>query len=179
MSLQRTTKESAVTEVKGKSVRSEGLPSIQLLHNGSMIQELSMDLPRLLIGRSDDNDISIPSRYVSQHHVLLIRHDRSTILIDLGSTNGTFVNSKRVDRHVMADDDIITIDRQSLFVQYMIKYSDPIKPAHDASDDVESADKIIAEALTDIENLLKKSDTELLPALSEDVPTVVGCIDDR
>ena len=149
---------------------------LKLMRNGTEIQELSLDLPQLLIGRTDDNDVSIPSRFVSQHHILLMHHGDSTILVDLNSTNGTFVNSERVYRHVLANDDVITLDHYSMFVTYSIQYSDPSMTTHGTSDDV---DPVIEKALANLENLLVGGDTDLFPALSEDVPTVVGLIDDR
>ena len=156
-----------------------GCPTLTLTRNGTGIQELSLDRPQLLIGRTDDNDMSIPSPYVSQHHILLIRRGSSTILIDLNSTNGTFVNSERVYKHVLANDDVITVDHRSMFVTYSIEYSDPSMTTHGTLDDVEPLDPVIEKALANFENLLVGGDTNLLPKLSEDVPTVVGFVDDR
>ena len=169
----------AATESDRHSGKPAGSPTLKLTRNGAAIQELSFDLPQLLIGRADDNDISIPSPFVSQHHMLLIRSGGSTILIDLNSTNGTFVNSERVYRHVLANDDVITVDHHSMFVTYNIEYSDPSKTAHDTLDDVEPVDPVIEKALANFANLLVGGDTDLLPKLSQDVPTVVGFVDDR
>ena len=138
-----------------------------------------MEFPQLLIGRADDNDMSIPSEYVSQHHALLIRHGGSTILVDLNSTNGTFVNSERVYKHVLANEDVITVDQHSMFVAYSIEYIDPPMTTHGMADNAEPVDPTIEEALANFENLLVGSDTDLLPKLSEEVPTVVCFIDDR
>jgi pSer/pThr/pTyr-binding forkhead associated (FHA) protein len=169
----------ASTEAERQSVEPAGFPTLKLTRNGTVIQELSLDRPQVLIGRTDDNDISIPTPYVSQHHILLIRRGDSTILIDLNSTNGTFVNSERVYKHVLANDDVITVDHRSMFVTYSIEYSDPSMTAHGTLDDVEPLDPVIEKALANFKNLLVGGDTELLPTLSEDVPTVVGVIDDR
>lgn len=169
----------ASTEAERQSGEPTGFPTLKLTRNGTEVQELSLDLPQLLIGRTDDNDMSIPSPYVSQHHILLIRRGGSTILIDLNSTNGTFVNSERVYKHVLANDDVITIDHHSMFVTYSIEYSDPSMTTHGALDNVEPVDAVIEKALANFENLLVGGDTDLLPKLSENVPTVVGFIDDR
>lgn len=168
-----------VSRVTRKSGKPAILPTLQLLRNGEAIQELLFDLPRLLIGRSKDNDMSIPSRYVSRHHILLVRHGGSTILIDLNSSNGTFVNSKRVYNRVLANDDVITVDLHSLFVQFSIKYTDPSTTAYGALDEIESVETVIEEALVDIGNLPGEDETDLLPTLSENVPTELGFIDDR
>ncbi len=53
---------------------------------------------RYTIGRAPDNHLSIPDRSISSHHAeLRIRHG-SLYLEDLGSTNGTSVNGRRLGR---------------------------------------------------------------------------------
>lgn len=154
-------------------------PKLQLFCNDEVHQELSLDGSRVLIGRSEDNDLSIPSRYVSRHQILLVRHAGATILIDLESTNGTFVNSTRVYNHVLTDGDEISVDQQNLLVQHSIKYCDASASNHNASNVVESAAGAIRKALADIRPLLGKGDTDFLPTLREDVPTIVEFVDDR
>lgn len=175
----RTKRGAALTEAGRQAGKSADLPTLQLTRAGSVIQELSLDFAQVLIGRSEDNDIAIPSSFVSRHHILLVREGGSTILIDLNSTNGTFVNSQRVSNHVLANNDVITVDRHSMIVQYSIKYSDPSMTTHRPWDDLEPADAVIEKALARIGGLPEKSDTDVLPTLSESEPTVVGFLDDR
>lgn len=169
---------SFATPARQKS-RPADLPTLKLARNETVLQELSFDSPQILIGRTEDNDISIPSSYVSRHHILLFRNGDATILVDLNSTNGTFVNSKRVYNHRLAHNDEITIDLHSMFVSYRITFSDPSMAARGASMEIDPEDAVIAKALARFGNLLAKGDTYLLPTLSEDVPTVVGFVDDR
>lgn len=176
---QRTKQEISLPETERRSADRAGLSTLHLSCNGSVVQELSLDCPRLLIGRSTDNDMSIPSDYVSRYHILLLRHDDATILVDLNSTNGTFVNSKRVYSCVLADGDVITVDEHSLFVQYAIRYTDPVKKARARLGDIEGIDAVITKNVRNLQNLLGNDDTDLLPTLSEDVPTRLGFIDDR
>jgi general secretion pathway protein A len=69
-----------------------GPPKLYVSSNGEMLTELTFDQPRMLIGRSEHNDLAIPSRFLSRHHALLVRHGSSTFLIDQNSSNGTFFN---------------------------------------------------------------------------------------
>lgn len=48
------------------------------------------------LGRDTASDIVINDRETSRHHLRLLRSDDSVTAEDLGSTNGTFVNGKRV-----------------------------------------------------------------------------------
>lgn len=48
------------------------------------------------IGRSPDNDIPIPDPEVSRRHAQVVKQAKGYAIIDLGSTNGTFVNDVRV-----------------------------------------------------------------------------------
>lgn len=48
------------------------------------------------IGRHDSNDISIPEQTVTGKHAKLVLEDGKLTLVDLGSTNGTFVNGARI-----------------------------------------------------------------------------------
>ncbi|MGB5740011.1 MAG: FHA domain-containing protein [Woeseia sp.] len=155
------------------------IPTLKLTRNGVTVQEFSLDRPNLMIGRAADNDISIPSPYVSWHHILIIRCGGLSILIDLNSTNGTFVNCLPVHRYVLEDADVISLDRHSLFVKYGIEFSDPAMTADNIEVDAEAVDPVIQKALAQFENLLVGGDTDLLPRLSEHVPTVVGYVDDR
>ena len=41
-------------------------------------------------------------------YALLVRHGSDTLLMDLNSANGTYVNSRRVSNQVLANDDVVT-----------------------------------------------------------------------
>ncbi len=94
-------------------------PTLYVTLNGETTNSLLFDKTRVLIGRSEHNDLTIDSRWISRHHLLLVRNGDQTYLMDLNSTNGTYVNSRRVSVRALMDDDIIAIG------QHRIKYCDP------------------------------------------------------
>ena len=143
-------------------------PQIVVSASGSVIQELTMQNPRLLIGRSEHNDVPIGSRFISRHHALLVRHGNSTFLMDLNSTNGTFVNGRRVSNHVLLHEDVITVGH------HKIKFNDPFATKRHALEGAEFADTAIMKTLEDMRNLLAQENTALLPTASEDLPTLQG-----
>ena len=57
---------------------------------------LAICVNRTLIGRSLDCDIRVANQEVSRHHVVIYREDGITMIRDLDSANGTFVNEVRI-----------------------------------------------------------------------------------
>ena len=62
--------------------------------DGSAVLAISVN--RTLIGRSLDCDIRVANQEVSRHHVVIYREDGITMIRDLDSANGTFVNEVRI-----------------------------------------------------------------------------------
>ena len=50
----------------------------------------------VVLGRSAQADIVLEDPYASEFHLRLVRQDEGIVLHDLGSTNGTYVNGRRV-----------------------------------------------------------------------------------
>ena len=67
--------------------------SFVLIHDGK-----TYELPNgeYVIGRSVDNDITLPSILVSRQHARIQVLGETVMLQDLGSVNGTFVNEEKV-----------------------------------------------------------------------------------
>jgi type II secretory pathway predicted ATPase ExeA len=140
-------------------------PVLIVSRDGTTLRELAFTRDRLLIGRSEHNDIEIPSKFISRHHALLVRHGSATFLMDLNSTNGTFVNSKRVSNHVLIHEDVITLGH------HRIKFHDPHATTRTTLDGIDFADTAIMKTLEDMRRLLAQENTEILPAVTEKQPT--------
>ncbi len=67
---------------------------------------VEVDGARFVIGRGDDCDLVIDDEKVSRHHAALERNaDGVLTLSDLGSSNGTFVNARRITEPVTLQGD--------------------------------------------------------------------------
>jgi len=61
------------------------------------------------IGRSVDNELRIEGRLVSRQHALIVHQDGQYILYDRESTNGTWVDGRRIAQHVLQPGEQIQI----------------------------------------------------------------------
>ena len=138
-----------------------GAPTLFLTYNGKTLREIEMNRPRMLVGRSDLNDVCVNSRFISRHHAMFVKHGTATFLMDLNSTNGTYVNSQRVSNHVLLHDDVISIGSHG------IKFYDPNARHSIKMDDSELADTVIMKTLKDMRELLASENTESLPIQTE------------
>jgi len=141
-------------------------PTLFVTEKGKTTHEIRCDKQRLLIGRSEHNDLTINSRFVSRHHMLLVRHGHTTFLMDLNSTNGSFVNSIRVSNQVLIDNDVITIGN------HRIKFCAPHAKRRDILDGTQFDDTVIMKTLDDMRGLLAQENTAIMPSLTENVPTL-------
>jgi pSer/pThr/pTyr-binding forkhead associated (FHA) protein len=73
------------------------------------VQDVQLVANRVLIGRSALCDIHIDDQFVSKQHALLVWNDESVVMIDLNSSNGTFVNSRRIKSRVLRHSDVISL----------------------------------------------------------------------
>ena len=69
------------------------------------------------IGRALDNDITIEASDVSRHHARIEQVPGGYRLVDLGSTNGTQVNGRRVTEQTLASGDTLTLGATNIVFQ--------------------------------------------------------------
>jgi uncharacterized protein YoxC len=74
----------------------------------------------ITVGRGPQCDLQILTHFVSREHARLTVSGGATIIEDLGSRNGVFVNAVRVDRRHLQQGDLVTIgETQFRFVESM------------------------------------------------------------
>jgi serine phosphatase RsbU (regulator of sigma subunit) len=70
---------------------------------------------RTTIGRAEDSDIRLPDRSLSRRHAEILQRRDGCYLVDLGSTNGTYLNGARVPQEsALHDGDVITVGEVTL-----------------------------------------------------------------
>ncbi len=80
----------------------------------STLKEFPMDKDAFTIGRKPANDIQIDNPVVSGKHARVFKEGRKVVVEDLGSTNGTFVNKKKISKCELKHKDIIFIGKHTI-----------------------------------------------------------------
>jgi hypothetical protein len=82
-------------------------PPVATLTVGGRSYELAA--ARTVLGRSKQCDVRVPDLNVSRRHAEVRRQGPGYVLVDLGSTNGTLLNGRRIEEAPLEDGDVITL----------------------------------------------------------------------
>jgi pSer/pThr/pTyr-binding forkhead associated (FHA) protein len=82
-----------------------------LMFNKQVIKEYPFLEDSVTVGRNEDNTIAIENLAVSGYHARIDKTGSDFILTDLQSTNGTFVNDKKVVTHKLSHGDNVIIGK--------------------------------------------------------------------
>lgn len=69
------------------------------------------------LGRDMDNDCIIKDDAISKHHLHIVESDTGYILKDLKSSNGTYLNNKKIDEAQIKKGDIIGFGVDDIFLE--------------------------------------------------------------
>lgn len=84
--------------------------AVMITDEGGVRRRLDFTKPELTVGRVHGNDIVLAKRNVSKQHARLILKDEQPIVADLNSTNGTWVNGRKITSpHALKQGDKIYI----------------------------------------------------------------------
>lgn len=100
-----------------------------------------------IVGRKEGCDVRLNHKSVSKQHCVLVKADGLLLLRDLGSTNGTRVNGKRIRRAALNSNDQLSVAGMSFKVMFGETPAPlPVK-ATDATQQIDAAE---------VEKLVKK-----------------------
>ena len=92
-------------------VEDKGAALVIRAGGGRAGESFAVDHERMNIGRTPDAPIFLDDVTVSRNHALLVRRRDGLYIDDLGSLNGTYVNRKRIESHLLTDGDEIQIGK--------------------------------------------------------------------
>jgi type II secretory pathway predicted ATPase ExeA len=134
-------------------------PSIILTRNGETLARYDLTERHYLVGRSDLADIVVEDGFVSKMHALLQVYPNVIILIDLNSTNGTTVNSRKVRKSVLRSDDIVMLG------SYRLKLENAPTVGGEIAERLGTSDTVTMKTLTE---LRRARDGSTIAAIKED-----------
>ena len=76
-----------------------------------------LSVTKTIVGRRQDCDLRIPTRDVSRRHCEISYDDQQVTVRDLGSSNGTYVNGKRVAETALQPGDQLAVGPVTFVVQ--------------------------------------------------------------
>lgn len=82
--------------------------------NGETLREYDLDQEIMTIGRKTDNDIHIDNLAVSGNHARILTILNDSFIEDLGSTNGTYINGRKINKHALQNGETIAIGKHEL-----------------------------------------------------------------
>src|SRR5262245_1728749 len=91
-------------------------PSIQLVFNGQVLQNVPFHKDTLSIGRMRENDVVIDNLAVSRFHAKMTLLNGEVYLEDQGSENGTFVNGEPIQKKLVTAKDEIVIGKHQIIL---------------------------------------------------------------
>ena len=105
----RLRRENAVLEQLSALAPTPSQAKLVVTMQGEPEREVSLKSDRVLVGRGEEADLRIDSVFISRYHALIVRDGDRDLLLDLGSTNGLLVNSRRILRRALRHRDLIQV----------------------------------------------------------------------
>ncbi|MGE0872705.1 MAG: sigma 54-interacting transcriptional regulator [Kofleriaceae bacterium] len=78
------------------------------------MQEWTFDKEEIRLGSMDDNDVVLADDTVSRYHCKIVQEDTGYVLVDLRSTNGTFINKVRVREGFLKPGSTVAVGQSQL-----------------------------------------------------------------
>lgn len=85
-----------------------------LKFNSDVLDEFELRQGDMSIGRRPGSDILIDNLAVSGNHASIFTIGDDSFIQDLDSTNGTYINNKKITKHHLKNGDVIVIGKHSL-----------------------------------------------------------------
>jgi ribosome-associated protein YbcJ (S4-like RNA binding protein) len=97
--------------------------------NNEVVDHIDLRQGDMKVGRKPGCEIVLDNLAVSGEHANIFTIGDDSFIQDLGSTNGTFINNKRVAKHHLRNGDTVVIGQHSLL--YLQEVSRPVERPSD------------------------------------------------
>src|SRR5262249_34321188 len=94
------------TDLIPAAAEDPGNPSLITIHGADFGRKFDLEDGESIIGRSEAVRIRINEENISRQHARLFKRGDEVIIEDLRSTNGTFVNTKKITSQPLKDGDL-------------------------------------------------------------------------
>jgi hypothetical protein len=127
------------------------------------------------IGRLPDNSIVIENPAVSGHHACVFRDGDQFVVEDLESTNGTFVNERRVTRHTLRGGDVLLVGKHELVFD-PVGGEEPVEREASAAAISNLGDTVLLDTSKHRMLLARIRDGEAAPEAAQAAPAGLGVL---
>jgi pSer/pThr/pTyr-binding forkhead associated (FHA) protein len=103
-----------------------------------------LPLEEILLGRDDDCHIVLDEDPMSRHHAKVLYLDYQPEILDLGSTNGTYLNGKKVNRAFLKHGDQIQVG-SSIFEALLGKEQARAQPGPEGRDEAKRVQSLLSQ----------------------------------
>ena len=103
------------------------MASVIVIFGGKEEKTYQLDRSRLVVGREPKCEIQIDNLGISREHCAFSQRGEAYLIQDLNSSNGTYVNGKKITEHFLNNDDEIIIGKYKLVFK-----NDAQQPAKEA-----------------------------------------------
>jgi hypothetical protein len=101
------------------SARKGTMPVLWLTRGRAASPVVPLSRPVTLIGRHPSCRMMVSDRWVSRRHAQILHTGSSYVLTDLNSTNGTYVNGKRVQNRLLHPGDVVRVGGTQFVFQWL------------------------------------------------------------
>ncbi len=97
----------------------EQAPALLVIAGPQIGRNFAIDKEEYMIGRVENCDFIVEDDLVSRHHCKIIVNQAGATLIDLASTNGTFLNGHRIEKGPLKEGDRIQVGSSTILKYHL------------------------------------------------------------
>lgn len=90
------------------------MASVMVIFGGQEQSNHELDKPKMVVGRDATCEIHIDNLGISRQHCAFLVRSDAFVVQDLNSSNGTYVNQRKITEHFLNDGDEVVIGKYTL-----------------------------------------------------------------